>query len=40
MELAGVLAARTNRPEVRAFRCKPCYRVFMYIVEGGALREW
>jgi hypothetical protein len=40
MELAGVLAARSSRPEVRAFRCTPCDRTAMFIVENGALREW
>jgi hypothetical protein len=40
MQLACVLASRTSRPEVRAFRCEPCDWIVTLKVEGGALQQW
>jgi hypothetical protein len=35
-----VLARRSTRPEIRAFRCTQCDSLTMFAVENGAFREW
>jgi hypothetical protein len=40
MQPAGVLAWRTSRPEIRAFRCGPCEWVVTIKVEDGVLQDW